>query len=85
MADAAAIERGFSPDVAAVGSYARSRGIPATTADYIRNRAQAHQAAVQAAPAARGAVSITNNVYERQDAYVASAIFTRAIMSEIGE
>lgn len=85
MADAAAIERGFSPDVAAVGSYARSRGIPATTADYIRNRAQAHQAAVQVAPGGRGPVSITNNVYERQDAYVASAIFTRSIMAEIGE
>ena len=85
MADARAIERGFAPDVGALGSYARSRGIPATTADYMRNRAQAHQAATQAAPAGRGPVTINNNVYERQDAYVGAAIFTRAILAEIGE
>lgn len=84
MADALAIERGFSPNVGSIGSYARSRGIPATTADYMRNRAMAHQAAVQA-DGGRGPVSIVNNVYERQDAYVGAAIFTRSILAEIGE
>lgn len=83
-ADAAAIERGFAPRLDAVRYMAATVGAGASSGEYIRN--QALGAAGQAAIRERygATVHVTQNVYERDDAYVDAAIFTRSIIAAAG-
>ena len=83
-ADAAAVERGFAPRLDAVRYMAASVGAGASSGEYIRNKAlgAAGQAAIRERYGAT--VNVTQNVYERDDAYVDAAIFTRSIIAAAG-
>lgn len=84
MADAAAIEGAFTPRLSVVEGMARSVGAGGTPGDLVRGRTGAvpSQDAIRERHAAT--FNVTNNVYERADAYVDAAIFTRAVMAAAG-
>lgn len=83
-ADAAAIERGFSPRLATVRAYGRSLGVATGGAEYLAMSAASGRQAASQRLSGAPVVTQYNNIYERDDSYVAATILNRSLVSTIG-